>query len=317
MKYPKTVAAADVAEADQWALADALFAEVGEPSSDGSNDGSGARFKECAKELAEQGHAWKPETLRRYRNVAAKFPAGNRLPAASWTVHYVASGVKDGNGPAILALLASCVDGARPAALLPPNVAQTSYRGTYRDLPWIIHDRGHVAVNDVKHASGGSRRSGSHTKNPNTEPSDPVRDAADRVEEALADPDVREQVKADLADMKGGRKMAATVKAWEAEAEAARVEAEREEQRVAKVAREQLGKARDYWPELQRQIDAFTKLIGTYFRDFDDLPFPEPYELRLLDGALENLSGGIDRFEKKLHPGGKNRLRRGNVIDIA
>jgi hypothetical protein len=321
MKYPKTAAAIEKAQGDQWAIAYALVEEVGKPSGDAYHDGSGERFKECAAELAEQGYvgshgqAWSPATLRTYRDVAARFASARILADAPWSVYLTAYqlGVSDD----LLALLQSCVDGARPKALLPPNIPQNSYHGTYRDLPWIIRDRGRVAVNDVMLATGERRMHERGSEKPKAKASDPVRSRADEVEDALADPDVREQVKADLADMKGGRKMAATVKAWEAEAEAARVEAEREEQRVAKVAREQLGKARDYWPELQRQIDAFTKLIGTYFRDFDDLPFPEPYELRLLDGALENLSGGIDRFEKKLHPGGKNRLRRGNVIDIA
>src|SRR5215471_2543138 len=134
MKYPKTAAAIENAQADQWAIADALLEEVGPPSPNQAHDGSGARFKECADELKADGHvgshgeAWKPETLRHYRDVAAMFPHVKRLTSAAWSVHLIASQVED--GVALLALLHSCVDGARPKSLLPPAIAQFSYRGT-------------------------------------------------------------------------------------------------------------------------------------------------------------------------------------------
>jgi hypothetical protein len=320
MKYPKTAAAIENAQVDQWAIADALVEEIGTPDSDGHHDGSAERFKECARELADQGHvgshgkAWSAETLRRYRNVAVMFPAGRRLPAGAWSTHATAFEV--GASSDLLPLLQSCVDGARPKALLPPLVPQTSYQGTYRDLPWIIKARGRVAVNDVKVASGHDRMHEGGKKKPKGSDAR-LQAEVDEVENLLDNPEVREQVMADLADIRGARKAAATVKAWQAEAERAQVEAEREEQRLAEAARKQIGKAREYWPELQRQLDAFTKLLAIYFRDFDDLPSPQPYELRLLDGAFENLRTGMDRFEKKLHPGGRNRLRRGTIIDIA
>jgi hypothetical protein len=318
---PSTIEAAAV---DQWAIADALLEEIGAPSSrGGTGDGSGQKFKDCAKELADQGHvgshgkAWSAETLRRYRDVAAAYPNGRRLPLGSWSVHATAFEV--GASSDLLPLLQSCVDGARPRTLLPPLVPQVSYQGTYRDLPWIIQHRGRVAVNDVMLASGRRRmhEGGSGKKKKKTQPEDVVQLQADQVEDLLDDPEVRERVKEDLASLKGARKAASVAKAWQVEAERAAVEAEREEQRLAEAARKQIGKAREYWPELHRQLDAFTKLIAVYFREFDDLPSPESYELRLLDGAFESLRTAIDRFDKKLHPGGKNRLRQGKVIDLA
>jgi hypothetical protein len=174
-------------------------------------------------------------------------------------------------------------------------------------------------VNDLLVASGEKRmheRGDGGKKKPKATADDRLQAKIDEAEDLLDDPEVLEGIKADVADLKNARKVTATVKAWQAEAEAAQAEAEREEQRLAEAARKQLGKARDYWPELQRQVNAFTKLLGIYFRDFDDLPSPQPHELRLLDGAFENLRTGIDHFENKLHPGGKHRLRQGAVIDV-
>jgi hypothetical protein len=67
------MAAARRAEKSQWAIGDALLEEVGRGE-------SVSKFEACATELAEEGLPYAPSTLRRLRDLAAKFPVGVRPP---------------------------------------------------------------------------------------------------------------------------------------------------------------------------------------------------------------------------------------------
>jgi hypothetical protein len=74
-------------ERDQWALGDALLEECGAPGDDGVNNGSGAKLQAAQVELAADGFEYEVDTLRKYRDLSATFPAGTRIPAVSHRVH--------------------------------------------------------------------------------------------------------------------------------------------------------------------------------------------------------------------------------------
>lgn len=89
MQYPKTIAAARKAKGAEWALADALLAEVG-------RRGSEARFAECQAELADAGIDYTAAYLMDLHRVARTFPQGARAP---WLTPRVAA---DAGTPAVV-----------------------------------------------------------------------------------------------------------------------------------------------------------------------------------------------------------------------
>jgi len=86
-EFPRTLAAVQKAEGDQWAIADAVLFEVGPPSEHGVRDNSRARFDECAQYLRERGFEYEPDTLREMRDTARAFPEAARAASCSYQAH--------------------------------------------------------------------------------------------------------------------------------------------------------------------------------------------------------------------------------------
>lgn len=92
--FPKTIAAArKVHEARgtlcscQWELGDVLIEECGPPGGNGVRTGSDELLKKASRELEKEGFPYAFDYLRDLRQMAHNFSAGDRSPAASWTVH--------------------------------------------------------------------------------------------------------------------------------------------------------------------------------------------------------------------------------------
>jgi hypothetical protein len=87
IQFPLTLAAVQKGEKSQWAIGDALLAEI-KPSKSGIRDKSRQQFAVCSRELAEQGfEAYSAGRLRHLRDLAQHFPAGRRQPAVSLDAH--------------------------------------------------------------------------------------------------------------------------------------------------------------------------------------------------------------------------------------
>ena len=85
--FTRTLAAVRRADVSTWEIADAVLTDVGPPGPDGVNDGSSTQFRALSETLASEGYVYSADTLRRFRNTAFAFPAGSRLPAASFYIH--------------------------------------------------------------------------------------------------------------------------------------------------------------------------------------------------------------------------------------
>jgi hypothetical protein len=89
-EFPRTLAAAQKAEGDLWAIADAVLFEVGPPSAHGVKDGSRARIEECSRFLADRGFEYSSVYLLDLRDTARSFPEGARDLSCTFTAHKMA-----------------------------------------------------------------------------------------------------------------------------------------------------------------------------------------------------------------------------------
>ena len=86
MRFAATLEALQEAEESKWRLGEALLAECGPPS----DNGSYARIREAAEELRENGPEYSARHLAQLRDVAHEFPKAKRRLSLPWSVHQVA-----------------------------------------------------------------------------------------------------------------------------------------------------------------------------------------------------------------------------------
>lgn len=146
---------------------------------------------------------------------------------------------------------------------------------------------------------------------------------AERLIEDLADAEVRDEVKAQLAERKGVRQAEVLLRAAEKEVEAAeaaeqqrKVDEEKERLRLIDVARSQADKSVKTWDKLIEELRAAWTVIAAYMEVFGDLPAIHPSYERMLDRELAELERQLDWFNKRLHPAGQRPVTRGSVIDV-
>jgi hypothetical protein len=70
------------------------------------------------------------------------------------------------------------------------------------------------------------------------------------------------------------------------------------------------------WHALTLKLDRMSKEVGQYAKEFEGLPYPDRFHLRMLGTSMDNLHSLLAALEKKLHPGGTNSVARGSIIDI-
>ena len=145
----------------------------------------------------------------------------------------------------------------------------------------------------------------------------------EQVIENLKDERVRAGVKQNIAGGKGTREARAALTAAEKELEAARlaeekraIEEERERLRLIEVARGQADKSVKTWDKLIAEVRAAWTIIAAYSANLDDLPAINASYERILDRELNELQQQLEWLDKRLHPGGRNPLRQGSVIDV-
>ena len=56
-------------------------------------------------------------------------------------------------------------------------------------------------------------------------------------------------------------------------------------------------------------------MISTYLQEFIDFPPLTQTNIRLLDQALDDLTGQLYRFNVRVHPEGRNTVAKGTIID--
>jgi hypothetical protein len=146
---------------------------------------------------------------------------------------------------------------------------------------------------------------------------------AERVIEDLADAEVRDEVKAQLADRKGVRQADALLRAAEKELEAAEVaeqqraaDEEKERLRLIEVARSQADKSVKTWDKLIAEMRAAWTVIAAYMEVFGDLPAIHPSYERMLDREMAELQRQLDWFDRRLHPDGHRPVTKGSWIDV-
>ena len=126
-----------------------------------------------------------------------------------------------------------------------------------------------------------------------------------------------------MASAKGTREAGAALRAAEKELAAARLaqekraaDEERERLRLIEIARGQADKSIKTWEKLITEVRAAWTMIAAYSADLDDLPAISPFFERTLDRELDDLRQQLEWLDKRLHPGGRNPLRQGSVIDV-
>lgn len=133
----------------QWALGDALIEECGPPGEPGVHTGSDDLLRKAQSALKRAGFDYGFEHLREIRRVAAAFSAGDRSPAASWTVH-AAAGDPD-------TLKGAQKQAEREGAMLTASFVKrfiAARRGNDKDAPdaRVVLDKFLAAVADVNAA---------------------------------------------------------------------------------------------------------------------------------------------------------------------
>lgn len=146
---------------------------------------------------------------------------------------------------------------------------------------------------------------------------------AERLIEDLTDAEIRDEVKAQLADRKGMRQAEAVLRAATKEVEAAEAaeqqraaDEEKERLRLIEVARAQADKSIKTWDKLIEELRAAWTVIAAYMQVFGDLPAIHPSYERMLDRELAELQRQLDWFNQRLHPSGRHPVTRGDAIDV-
>ena len=137
---------------------------------------------------------------------------------------------------------------------------------------------------------------------PTERPRSAVRTKADKVLDALADPTIREELRTQVAESKKERGILATLRAWDEEDLKRQAAEDREALRLRNVELNAIGKTSDYWATLRKLFETTTTVLAAYVRDFDYLPPPEDYQLRLAEGAIHNFDDVMAKLRAKLRP---------------
>ena len=126
--FPLTLAAAKDAEKSQWAIGDALVKEIGPPSVDHANNGSGERIAAVAKFLDENGLEYGVTYLRRLRQVSYAFPDARTRTSVSWHAHEAAG------SPKILdAIMKGLPEGTKPTGAIVKAARDRAYLEVSRE----------------------------------------------------------------------------------------------------------------------------------------------------------------------------------------
>ncbi len=146
---------------------------------------------------------------------------------------------------------------------------------------------------------------------------------AERLLEDLADAEVRDEARTQLADRKGTRQAEALLRAAEKELEAAEAaeqqraaEEEKERLRQIEVARGQADKSVKTWDKLIDEMRGAWTVIAAYMEVFGDLPAIHPSYERMLDREMAELQRQLDWFDRRLHPDGHRPVTKGSWIDV-
>lgn len=146
---------------------------------------------------------------------------------------------------------------------------------------------------------------------------------AERLIDDLVDTDIRDEVRAQLADRKGVRQAEVLLRAAEKELEQAEAaeqqraaDEEKERLHQIEVARGQADKSVKTWDKLIVELRAAWTVIAAYMEIFGDLPAIHPSFERMLDRELAELQRQLDWFNHRLHPEGHRPVTRGSVIDV-
>jgi hypothetical protein len=124
---------------------------------------------------------------------------------------------------------------------------------------------------------------------------------ADKIEEELrSDPEVRQELKDRVAQGKADRKVAATLRTWDQWDEQKKADAGREQERLRKAAIDSIGKSSDYWDKVRKYLDETTKVLALYVREYEHLPTPKPYQVRLTETSLNEFEKVTQHLRDRL-----------------
>lgn len=227
----------------------------------------------------------------------------------------------------VLELLQKSTTGlTAPELLLDPFCKSNFSESTVLAVPSALRDQGLIEEAGKRGRATVWRAVKPAAPTPPPTPSgNPVlRRRAEKALSILTDPKTIAEVRALIDDGKQQRKLERLVRQVEKENEAVRLEQERrqadidrEELRLAEIARDSVHKSVRYWDKLADALDGATKVLALLVREYDHFPAITQVELRVVYRKLDELRAQQDRLEKLLRRRGSERNPIGNdVIDV-
>jgi hypothetical protein len=137
--------------------------------------------------------------------------------------------------------------------------------------------------------------------------------------EELSDPEVREGLKATAEDSRNARRNLAVIRMYEEEDERRAVEAQKQAIKLSKAAGEHALRRHQYWERLDKEIEAFLRIVGPYVAEFDNLPATIPAQLKIVDRDIERVIRTLKILQRKMFPGreeGVGDIGQGSYITI-